>query len=296
MALNTQQRRLREVELADGWTGDEANFAYMCKRAPNRIGIISEGDSWFAYPGNLSPRTLHNIVDHIVAHLAERDYINLLRLSTNGHTAKEMVSDEQKDLLESVLEKNGKHIRLILFSGGGNDILEKSALLKILNEYQEGFRAGDCINAAELQKKFDEIAQAYKTLCGLCEKHAPSAKIITHVYDVPKPMNKPFRALWITKGPWLWCAVKKRNIRDENLQLAITRTLLNRFQQEIVSIAKASKGRILVAKTQGTLRPGCKDDWRDEIHPTGNGFLRIAKIVYRRMRKAENSLPIWRNS
>ena len=295
MALNAQQRRLQNLALADGWTGDEAKFAYMCKRAPKRIGIISEGDSWFAYPGNLSPWALHNIVDHIVAHLAGRDYVNLLRLSTNGHTAKEMVSGEQKDLLESVLERNGKHIRLILFSGGGNDVLKKSALLKILNEYQEGFHAGDCINAAELSKKFNEIVQAYETLCGLCEEYAPSAKIITHVYDVPKPMNKPFKVLWMTKGPWIWPAVKERKICDENLQLEITRDLLGRLQQKIVSIAKASKGRILIARTQGTLRPGHKDDWRDEVHPTGNGFRRIAKIVYRRMRKAEKSLPVWQN-
>ena len=104
MAVRNGPRK-RSTNFYDGWTVNPNIFSYMCKQAPDRIGVISEGDSWFAYPGDVRPWSLNNVIDHIVEHLVRRDIVNFLRLETNGATAKEMLSDKQKDLLESVLKE-----------------------------------------------------------------------------------------------------------------------------------------------------------------------------------------------
>lgn len=295
MPARNQPQERRKRALRRGVTSNRGDFAWICKKSPERIGIVAEGDSWFAYPQRLFGGEA-NAVDHIAAQLTGRKKTNLLELASNGDTAKEMLSGKQKDILESVLKKNGDHVRLILFSGGGNDIIGERNLLPILNKYQKGFEARDCIKAETLQNELNDIARSYKTLIELRDQYAPSAKIVTHVYDVPQPRNQKAEFLLglIEKGPWIYPSLEKRQI-PEKLHLLITEVLLQSFRQRLLSIQEESSGKILVADTQGTLQPGSEDDWQDEIHPTGIGFRRIARVIYRLMKKVEPSLPVWRS-
>ena len=293
MAAPNQPQERRRRELRRGVTSNRDNFAWMCRKSPKRIGIVAEGDSWFAYPQRLLGGDA-NVVDHIAAQLTRRNKTNLLELASIGDTAKEMLSGKQKDVLESVLKKNAAYVRLILFSGGGNDIVGERNLMPLLNEYQKGFKAHDCIKKEALRKEFDKIIQAYGTLIELCNRHVPEAKIVTHVYDVPQPRNQGAEFLWIEKGPWIYPSLKKRLIPEE-LHLPIAEVLLQSFRKRLLSLQEESAGKIFVADTQGTLQPGNEDDWQDEMHPTGIGFRRIARGIYRLMKKIEPGLPVWRS-
>ena len=295
MAAPNQPQERREIALHRGVTSNRGDFAWICRKSPKRIGIVAEGDSWFAYPQRLSGGDA-NVVDHIAAQLTRRNKTNLLQLASIGDTAKEMLSGRQKDILESVLKKNADYVRLILFSGGGNDIVGESNLLPLLNKYQKGFKARDCIKEEALRKKLDEITQAYKTLIELRDQYVPTAKIVTHVYDIPQPRNQGAEFLLglIEKGPWIYPALDEKCIPDD-LHLSIAEVLLQSFRQRLLSLQEESAGKIFVADTQGTLQPGNEDDWQDEIHPTGIGFRRIAKVIYRLMKTVEPGLPAWRN-
>ena len=43
--------------------------------------------------------------------------------------------------------------------------------------------------------------------------------------------------------------------------------------------------------TQGTLKPGSKLDWLNEIHPTSGGFHKVYKKIYKAMKGIVLELP-----
>ena len=207
-----------------------------------------------------------------------------------------MLSGNQKETLTKIFQKNAAHINLVLFSGGGNDIVGKRDLLPLLREYQSGFSAEDCINIPKFERKLASIALAYDELIDLRDAYIPHARIITHTYDITEPVDKGAEFFWglIKTKPWIYPYLQERNIPKE-LHIPIVNYLLGNFKNRLLTLAEEPehKGKIKVIDTQGTLRIGHKQDWLNEIHPTKSGFKRITKKIYAAMREEEPTLPAW---
>ena len=147
----TQKRRRNAVNR--GVTIFSSDFSHMCKKKPHRIGIVAEGDSWFAYPRKwIAFGADINIIHHLEDKVANTNSVNLLRLASNGDEAVDMTSGKQFKKLYKVLKKNREHIRILLFSGGGNDIVGKDDMLPLLNEYSGNMSFLDCINLSRFEK------------------------------------------------------------------------------------------------------------------------------------------------
>ena len=99
-------------------TSDTSDFQELVDENPGDTKILAEGDSWFAYPR----RFLIFVKDaNIIDHLAEKPNLIILNSSKNGDEAAEMVSGDQK---RAYLKRISKmDFNLVLFSGGGNDIV-----------------------------------------------------------------------------------------------------------------------------------------------------------------------------
>ncbi|MGJ8653813.1 MAG: hypothetical protein ACSHX8_11105 [Opitutaceae bacterium] len=292
--LTDRQKRL----IKRGTTGSPKDFTWLCKNTDNRIGIVAEGDSWFAYP----PKGLvfgkrANIIDWIASAVRRTKKANLLRLESNGDEAIAMVSGDQKHQLAELLEVNGSKIHFLLFSGGGNDVVGKWDMERLLNEYQPGFTAKDCINTTRFNRKLQRVSLAYQELIELCEDYSPTTRIITHTYDAVTPSKTGGTFLWglIKTKPWIYPYLVKKNI-PTNLHAKIADILLQALRDQLKVIANRPKnrGKFIVVDTYGTLRPGHGSDWINEIHPTSSGFKRITKLVYAKMRALENSLPAFK--
>src|SRR5688572_31557404 len=98
-------------------------------------GVLAEGDSWFSYwiPGN------GNLIDRFNRDIWKDGY-TILCLAYPGDEAIRMVDGHSRWALEETL-KAYSSIRLLLFSGGGNDIAAKN-LLRLLRP--------DCSSAKSL--------------------------------------------------------------------------------------------------------------------------------------------------
>lgn len=265
----------------------------MCKKKPDRIGIIAEGDSWFAYPRKLIFFGADsNIIHHLENKVSGTDSVNLLRLESNGDEAVNMTSGKQFKKLYKILKRNRRYIKILMFSGGGNDIVGKNDMLPLLNEYEDGFEYLDCINTVRFEEKLDAIILAYKKLLALCEDIIPDVKVVTHTYDIVEPWNKGGEFLWglITTKPWVYPYLMKRRI-PEHLHLAVIRYMLEKLKDKLVDLESNTGGRLVVVNTQGTLTPGNSDDWLNEIHPTSQGFKKIYDKIYDKMRTIEPGLP-----
>ena len=297
MAKKTPLQRRRSISLSTGITFSARDFSHMCKQKPHRIGIVAEGDSWFAYPRKwIAAGADINIIHHI-AHKVERsDKVNMLRLASNGDEAVNMTSGKQLKALYKILKKNREHIQIVLFSGGGNDIVGRNDMLPLLHEYQEGMSALDCINTERFERKLESIMLAYHRLIDLCKDMVPAAKIITHTYDIPKPENRGAEFFWglIKTKPWVYPYLERKNI-PAAFHLPIMQHLLGTFGTRLIQLgrAPATRDHIIVVDTQGTLRPGHNTDWLNEIHPSEPGFKRISKKIYPELRKISKDLPAW---
>ncbi len=279
---------------ARGVTGVPKDFAWLCKNT-ERMGIVTEGDSWFAYPRKgvlFGPNA--NIVDHIVSAVKGKNKVNILRLESNGDEAVQMIAGSQKHQLAEVLKKNGDDIRFLLFSGGGNDVVGKWDMERLLNTYEEGFTVADCINQPRLTRKLKRVTLAYEELLELRDEYAPATIIITHTYDLLQPSKEGARFLWglIKTKPWIFPYLTDKEIPEE-LHFGVTSLLLTQMKTTLSRIAARPKYRnnFFVIDTQGTLRPGHKKDWENEIHPSSSGFKKIAKAVWAKARELEPGLP-----
>ena len=269
------------------------DFKWLCKNT-NRVNMIAEGDSWFAYPRkNILIGKNANILDWVAKSIREKDRANLLRLAGNGDEAVEMLAGSQKrDLAETFWECEDR-IDLILFSGGGNDVVGKWDMDRLLNHYEHGFSALDCINTSRFKRKLQQIKLAYEELIELRDDYAPSAKIVTHTYDLLKPNKKSakFAGINVT-GPWIYPYLIEKHI-PERYHAAVVRHLLTEMKRMLEELAASSRnqGKLIVVNTQGTLEPGNGRDWKDEMHPTSSGFKKVARKYYAKLRELEPDLP-----
>lgn len=284
--------RRRRLALRKGVAYFAEDFRYMCEKRPERAGIIAEGDSWFSYP----PRFFFNyeksnIFHHIESRIAHSDKVNLLRMSSSGDTTDDMLRGKQAEILAGVLCDNRDHIKLILFSGGGNDIAGKENMPALLNMYQPGFAPRDCINLAAFEAKIARIADNYRELIRLRDANAPQAEIITHSYDIAVPVNrgaKLFLGL-INIDPWIYPYLREKRI-PAALHTGIVRVMLTYFRDMLRELEAQTEG-FTVVDTQGTLTEGKRSDWLNEIHPSNSGFKKIADRIYATMRRKAPLLP-----
>ena len=290
---NAQRRRNREAQLRKrGITGSPRDFAWLA-RETDRINIVTEGDSWFAYPRKwLLAGPNSNVIDWVVSSVGGKDKANLLRLAVSGDEAVNMIAGEQKHRLAEIFQSNNVH--LLLFSGGGNDVVGKWDMERLLAQYQPGFTAAQCLREDRLNRKLQRITLAYKELLEIRNDYSPEAVVVTHTYDYLTPSGEGASFLWglVRTKPWISPYMIKRGIPDE-LQVDVCRILMERMRDCLQALAGSAvaKNRLVVVDTQGTLRPGHKRDWLNEIHPTSSGFKRIAKKIYAAMKEQQPGLP-----
>ncbi|MFT5490063.1 MAG: lysophospholipase L1-like esterase [Limisphaerales bacterium] len=256
-------------------------FREKARRNPNATAILAEGDSWFALPRLI--RT--NVVDLLSLH--NKSHAAWLNLASNGDEARHMMEGKQYENFRRIMADEKNPMDAILFSGGGNDIVGKS-LLPMLNEFEKGMTWRDAINKRAFSNRIKEIENAYLSLIDLRDSFRPGVKIFTHSYDLAKPSGKPIRILFIKIGPWVKKHMVSRGITDVTMQQKILTHMLTSFRRMLERLAQ-NQSDVFLAPTQGVLNPDT--EWKDEIHPTAEGFAKIADVFQTSLRAHFPALP-----
>ena len=248
-------------------TTKEGIFWESIREYPERLVVMSEGDSWFSYP--LST----NLADFIEM----MGPLTMLRLEKSGDEARKMLRPGGSQLrrLKHYLKHYRKKVQLVIFSGGGNDILDEN-LPSLLVKREAGMGWRDCINDAALTARLGEIKEAYGQLLQARDATAPACQIVAHGYDylVPSGRKAPIPLGLVKVGPWIRPVLKRFGIPDQDEGRQVVRHLVDEFWQAISPLA-SSDGRFHMVDSRGTLGPENKY-WNDEIHPTHGGFKAIA--------------------
>ncbi len=245
----------------------EAVFAQSYKLFPERLRILSEGDSWFSYPLN---NNLADIIEMMNA-------FSMLRLEKNGDEAREILSERSGQLrkLRTFLKRYA--FDLMIFSGGGNDIVDEN-LSALLKRKSGAMTWRQCIRDDALANRMQEITAAYQRLIAARDALRPQCVIVTHSYDYPIPDGRPARGPFGLghAGPWLKPVLDDFRITAPADAAAVVRHLIDSFHAALAAL-EGGAARFHVVDMRGTLAARGAGVWADEIHPSYPGFLALAE-------------------
>ncbi len=265
--------------------------------AARQFTIVAEGDSWFDYkPAFLELTGFLKHGKDLLGHLQTSGRINVFRVSTAGDTLENMVYGTDTSgsgtgmkpklppqIDETLAAIRSKNADAFFFSGGGND-LAGVELASYLNHKDSG---EGVLRGAMLDFVFgDFFIKSYNTLIRKVRAVKPGIPIFLHGYDyaIPDGRGVVNTSLFTWKGPWLRPAlVEKRYISPQEGR-DILHAVMDRFNDALRQIA-AANDNVHYIDLRGTLRDDAsyKDDWANELHPTSDGFMRVAAIVEQQM-------------
>jgi hypothetical protein len=266
-----------------GYTTSTYLFRLMLNECgEGRVNIVAIGDSWLSFvDGNLL-FPLRVAMERSRA----RPATNLLNLAQPGNDANTAVSGVIKRDFADVLRFRDYEVHFLLISGGGNDVLGRNDIDRLL---RDGVPPADpsapetYFDQPTLDRKLEGIRMAYEEILDMRETWAPEAIVVTHTYARVKPSGQP-ASLAIASfdvevdGPWIGPFLEEKGIVDERIQQDVMDYLLDRVNQTIrdtLSSHRGGRAPMVIVDTRNTsppLEPGNAEHWQDEIHPTPMGF------------------------
>lgn len=216
--------------------------------------VVEDGDSWFQYP-----ILLWDTIDVLMEEFA------VFSLSAGGDTLQNMASRaEYRKALEQT------RATILLLSGGGNDLVADGNLARHLRKFDPALAANDYLLPSfdalvtESLRHFDRI---YRDVAA----RFPKVRILCHGYDYAVP----------SKGKWLGKPMIANGIKDAGLQGKIAVAMMNRFNEAMAGLANRHphvtyldmRGKVGAAR------------WKDELHPTNDGYRAVAGIFAEEIRK-----------
>ncbi len=284
MPKSTTEQRRQRLRRARR-THRKRDFEDMRRWFPERLNLVAEGDSWFAYPPNWLIGKPPNLVSHLSGWTKRK--VNFYSMASNGDEAVDMVSGPEKHKLVDILRwhtkaRNRKPVDLLLFSGGGNDVVGENDFERFIQPASPGSSARDYVRIGRLNRKVKQIGLAYQELADIRDHYSPSTVIVTHTYDYPFASNQGANLLGglIKTKAWMKRFMDAIDV-PHKLQTQVIRIVMDAMAEEMLKIQN-SRQKFVVADTRGTLLN--KKDWLNEIHPTKAGFEAIARPIYEQMR------------
>lgn len=238
--------------------------------------ILAEGDSWFSYPRQ---HIAFGKRSNLMQHLADRHRRLILHFSESGHELSTMLKAENRKLLIDSAKEF--HFDLFLWSAGGNDFVGEGTFGEYLNS-AGGSSAISWINQGKADALFDRLRDQFGRFVqdALSKAKNPKMKLLTHTYDRVFPRNKGTRLLGKEFGPWIWPDLNREGKEvPEHLHGPVANWFLDAWAKRLKAIKTdlpaELKSRYKVIETRGTLAG--IEDWKDEIHPTSDGFKKLAQ-------------------
>jgi hypothetical protein len=236
--------------------------------AGRQLNIFAEGDSWFHYP--LAQDTITWIEE-----LGSPGPI-VLNLAHYGDAAVEMLGlSKRLRIMEELRDRRHGTFDALLFSGGGNDIAGEQFCLWVL-KFVAGTDPTHGVDRQRLADMIGVIRAAYVDLIRIRNDIVPNCTIFLHGYDFAFPSGIGVCGF----GPWLKPSLDFQGWASPAAAQVVKEVLLA-FDKMLVQL-EMQHPDVVYVRTQGTLSTG---DWANELHPTSQGFRKIADVFVRALRE-----------
>jgi hypothetical protein len=225
----------------------EARFQQMVSSGSYQGPLLAaEGDSWFQFPF-----VLKDVIDWTFERYA------VYCRSEAGDTLDNMV--RRAEYLDA-LERTGG--RVLLLSGGGNDMVAGGNIAEHLNAFDPSLTPAQYLRPSFGAVLDSAIANIEKIVRNV-GRAFPQAAVICHGYDYAIPND----------GKWLGRPMASRGIADPGLQTAIAAEMVDRLNTRLRALANQSP-RLTYVDCRGVVGAG---RWHDELHPTDEGYADVAR-------------------
>jgi hypothetical protein len=263
--------RLQDIDRGDPRTNpDDPRY---------RFRFLAEGDSWFTLGGlpvTSLIRALDLPGDAIIVSIANPgDPLRDIADIANNH-----------GLVQQTAQRFGSNWDAILFSGGGNDVIDYAKDL-VLAPAQRAGKAindpADYVDLGRLDTVLSYLKEGYRRIVAVRDRGDSSCRdvpLVTHNYDRVTPRAAPTFVLGVRKGPWLQPVLSAAQIPPEDW-IPLSDFLLGALARTLDELA-AELPNFYVAPTLGTLdraapnTTGVSFDWQNEIHPNGGGYEKLS--------------------
>ena len=250
--------------------------------------ILAEGDSWFSIAGFPS--------SNIAFQMRMDKPAIIVNLAMPGDTIRNMSEISSNNALDKAMTRShGYRWHAILMSGGGNDLIDNAdrIIKKPTGTYTH---PADCCDDAELQNTMKHIEEGYQRIVELRDRVGSSCRgkpIIIHTYDFTTPRNSPSRFFGLPAlGPWLYRALKDAGVQKKYWN-DVSDYLIGTLAERLKGLGKGPNAlpAFYVVNTLDTLVPAElgttreSNDWLNEIHPTADGYRKIARKITRKLKK-----------
>lgn len=207
--------------------------------------LVSEGDSWFQFP-----LLLADVIDVL------SDTYAISSLDAAGDTLEQMLDQD-----EYIGELDRVSATILLFSGGGNDVLGGGDLKTHLRPFDPALTPAQYI-LPSFTALLDRAIGQYDRIFRKLAREAPGVQAICHSYDNAIP----------AKGRWLGVPMAERGITEPGLQRQIIAQLVSRFV-DAMKLLIARYEHVHFLDLRGTVDA---DEWYDELHPDDAGYAKVA--------------------
>ncbi len=247
--------------------------ALAAPKVTQPLQVFAEGDSWFDYPVPLFGGS-------IVPRLEKLLGIPILNLAKAGDEVRFMLGVEERKILIQQFAKGcpaGGPWDVMLFSGGGNDIVENPMDLWV-KDFDPAVPAEDLLNAQRFDTVLALVRAGYEDLIGLRDSLSPTTRLIFHGYDFAIPDGRGI----CHHGPWLKPTFDLRKFPDLASGTRVVKAMLLRFAAMLAQLAAAHTD-VLFINAQGLLTP-VPASWHNELHPAKQGFQAFAVRFQRELK------------
>lgn len=249
------------------------------RRAPKSrarpLQVFAEGDSWFEYP-------VPFFSGAVIPRLEKKLGVPILNLAKAGDEVRYMLGVKERKLLIEQFIKGcpaGGPWDAMLFSGGGNDIVDNPMVLWI-QDFNATLPPAAHIHQARLDAALALVRAGYEDLIGLRDSLSPQTHLFFHGYDFAIPDGRGICHL----GPWLKPTFDLRGFPTQASAFAVTKILLQQFAAMLESL-EASHANVTFINGQGTLAPQ-PSSWHNELHPSKGGFNAFATLFQQALKTA----------
>jgi hypothetical protein len=226
------------------------------------LQVIAEGDSWFDYPYPL-------FGGGIIPRLQKRLGVPILNMADAGDEVRFMLGVDQRNRLVQNLKAGcpaGGPWDVLLFSGGGNDIVDNPMALWIL-DYNAALPPAKQIHQARFDAALALVRAGYEDLITLRDQLSPTTHLVFHGYDFAIPDGRGACHL----GPWLKPTFDLRGFPKPTpgSASAVMKAMLQQFAAMLQGFT--TRPKVTMVATQGTLAAS-PSSWHNELHPGKPGF------------------------
>jgi len=190
-----------------------------------------------------------------------------------------MLGVEQRQRLADSLKEGcpaGGPWDVLLFSGGGNDIVDNPMALWV-RDWDPTVPPATLIHQPRFDAALALVRAGYEDLITLRDQLSPNTHLVFHGYDFAIPDGRGICHL----GPWLKPTFDLRGFPTRAAAFAVVEAMLKQFAATLATMA--ARPKVTFINGQGTLAPDTSA-WHNELHPNRDGFDKFADLFHQTLR------------